>query len=312
MWRRHAALMVWLLVASFQAEARERPAPLGGELRLSLADPIVTARIGDVRLRLRVDFDQRDYIELDPQAAARLPIPFEAGGDAEVGRVIVPGRMAITKLRIERQQAEIQLATHGWDCCEDADGIIGVALLPFQTVRFVGGESARSGRELIYPMSYSKETGLQIEQATPAGPILVQFSLWRGGAVATKAAGTILARAFGGRFDSGYSHIRGPFGVERPVRAMSLSQPARLAGFPVDRLQVRIADFGGRRRFPEEAAQQGDIVVRRKVKAHHDWPSILIGREYLERCSEVVFQTVTRTISLRCAPDMPAPPLPPS
>lgn len=63
---------------------------------------------------------------------------------------------------------------------------------------------------------------------------------------------------------------------------LTLSLPARFAGFAVDRLVVRTADFGGRR-TPGEAAQRRETVVRRKTKAHHDWPAILLGREYLER-----------------------------
>jgi hypothetical protein len=295
------ALLVSVLTGPlFQAEARQRTPALGGELRLDLADPMVTARIGDTPLRLRVDFDQRDSIELNPGAAARLAIPFESGGDAEVGRVLLPGRMAIAKLSIAGQKAEIQLATHGRDCCEGADGVIGAALLPFEVVRLVASGPAPAGRERVYRMDYSKEAGLEIRQATPAGTIRVQFSLARAGAIATKAAGTVLARAYGGRLDGASATMIGPFGIERPVRMLTLGQPAPLTGFSVDRVQVRTADFGGRRTFPGDAAQPGEIVVRKKVKAHHDWPAILLGREYLAGCSEIIFWTVTRSLSLRC------------
>lgn len=304
------ALMACVLAASLPADARKRAPALGGELRLALADPVVSARIGDLRLRLRVDFDQRDSIELNPEAAARLPIVFEPGGDAEVGRVILPGRMAITKMTIEGQEAEIQLATHGRHCCDNADGTIGVALLPFETTRLVGRDSAPLSAERTYRTSYSKEAGLEIGQSTPAGAVRVQFSLGRYGAVATKAAGTVLARGYGGRLDKGYTHIVGPFGIARPVRALTLSRPAWLAGFPVDRLQVRTADFGGRRTFPGEGPQRGEIVVRKRVKAHHDWPSILLGRDYLERCGEIIFRKVTRTLSLRCPAGLAAAPPP--
>lgn len=292
-------LLTCLLSIATQAHARERD--LGGELRLALPDPVVTARIGEVRLRLRVDFDQRDSIELNPAAAARLPIPFEPGGDAEVGRVALPGRMAIAKLTIEGQEAEIQLATHDRDCCDDADGAIGVNLLPFEVISFTGDRPLPPGPGQSYRMSYSKEAGLEIAQATPAGAIRVQLSLRREGAVATKSAGTILARAYGGELARGYSRIAGPFGIERPVRVMTLRPPAPLVGFAVDRLVVRTADFGGRRTFPGEEARRGEIVVRRRTKAQHDWPAIVLGREYLGRCSEIVFATLSRTITLKCA-----------
>jgi hypothetical protein len=293
------ALTALVLALPSQAEARKRPLPLGDELRLDLTDPIVTARIGDVALRLRVDFDQRDSIELNPEAAARLPLPFEPGGDAEVGRVLLPGRMAMARLTIAGQEAEIQLATHDRTCCEGADGAIGAALMPFETIRLVG-RVAPAAQEQVFAMDYSRDGGLVIRQSTPAGAVLVQFSLRHSGAHATKSAGTILLRAYGGRLETGYSRIIGPFGVERPVRALALKRPARLAGFVVDHLQVRTADFGGRRTFPEEGPRPGDILVRKRVKAHHDWPAILLGREYIGRCSEIVFQTISRTLSLRC------------
>lgn len=297
--------MIGLLAGlSLSADARKPSPPLGGELRLPLGNPVVIARIGDVSLRLRVDFDQRDAIELNPAAAARLAIPFVTAEDAEVGRVRLPRRLAIAKMTVAGQEAEIQLATHDRDCCEAADGAIGVSLLPFEVVRLTGAQGTADAAR-SFQMVYSKETGLEIRQPTAAGPVMIQFSLHRPGVIATKSAGAILARAHDGQLDPASADIAGPFGITRPGRNMTLGTPVRLAGFLVKRMQVRTADFGGRRMFPQDAPRRGDIVVRKRVRAQLEWPSVLLGREFLSDCSEILYWTQSRMISLRC-PGEPA------
>ena len=74
-----------------------------------------------------------------------------------------------------------------------------------------------------------------------------------------------------------------------------------LAGFRFDSLRVRTAvHLGGGYQLPRDRAEPGDIVVRKRVRPQEAVPIVLIGRDRLDRCSEIMFDTVSRSLSLRC------------
>jgi hypothetical protein len=283
------------------ASTARKPAPPSGELVLDLANPIVTAKIGDVPLRLMVGFEQKAVVELNPSAAKKLPVAFEPGFEADVGRTTLPGIAASAPMTIGGRTMPVLLSSHGRDCCETADGTISPLLLPYARLRFVRSGPPAALPELDFTMEESEERGLEVRQATRVAPIFVQFSLDRPDTVATSSGGAILAQAYGGHFEGGYVPTVAAFGIERPARTIVLDRPATLAGFHFDRLRTRIADFAGHYELPRDSAEQGDIVVSRRVAPQRAWPVILIGRDRLDRCTEIVFDTLTRRLTLRCA-----------
>ena len=114
-----------------------------GELALDAADPVIDAVIEGVPMRLRVDLDAHDSIELNPAAAKRLGIKYEASVDVYVGRVRLPGRAAIAKVRIGAVERLLQVAEHGRICCAGADGTIGPQLLPYRRIIWRDRKSTR-------------------------------------------------------------------------------------------------------------------------------------------------------------------------
>lgn len=279
----------------------EMPRILPG-LVLDLDDPVIDARIGETVLRLRVDFDRRNTVELNPAAADRLGLPFEAGGGALVGRVRLAERNAVAPVTIAGVAVPLTLSAFDRDCCAGTDGAIGPDLLPYDRVRFVRPGGVAGATERRFPLTRSDEGGMAVAMPTPAGEVFVGFSLGYSGTLATAAAGAILAQAYGGRLTGQRFDVAPAFGVSRPAQRIAFGRTVELAGFAVTELPVRIADFRGSHALPEEPAEAGEILVaRRGPRGQTAWPSILIGRDRIHRCAEILFERAPLAITLRCA-----------
>jgi len=300
-------LLALALSSAGPGRAAKRPQAFTGELRLDRSDPVIEVEIGDVRMRLRVALDQKRLIELNPEAAARLSarppdrhFRFESGFDAQVGRETLRGMQAAAPIGINGRRMLVTVATHGRPCCAGVDGEIGLGLLPYATIRFGGSETEALERTAIFLIEDDSERGPQARVAAGSESIFIQFSLDRPESVATASAGAMLARLHGGRL-SERGTIVAAFGVERPVSALRFPRPVSIAGFPFDELAVRTADFGGRLGFPADPDAPEDIVVARKVTPQSAWPVVLIGRDRLDRCGEVLFDGNRHVLTLRCA-----------
>lgn len=279
--------------------AAARPAgPPQGTLTLDLDDPVVVVIIGGMPLRLRVDLDQRDAIEINDDVAGRLALPFERGSTDEVGRIEVPSRIAPASFEMNGRTMLATLSTHG-RCCRGVDGAVSPALLPYAVIRFVRAGAA-AGSTLSFTITRDSDYGLQSPQPAGRETVLVKFSLTRGETLATASAGAILAQAQGGRFTGGTTPAEVAFGIERPTRTITFDRAITLAGFRFAAIRTRTADFGGRRQLPQEANAPDEIVVRRRVRRQQDWPAIVIGRDRLDRCSEISLAPSTATLTLRC------------
>jgi hypothetical protein len=271
------------------------------ELVLDIADPVIEAKIGETTLRLRVDLDRRNTVELNPAAADRLGLPFEAGAGAMVGRVKLDERNVVAQVTVAGIIVPLTLSAFDRDCCAATDGAIGPDLLPYDRVRFVRAAGIAGATERRFPLTRSGEGGLAIASPTPAGEVFVGFSLGYPGTLATAAAGAILAEAYGGRLADGRFEVAPAFGISRPAQRVILSRSVELAGFPVTDLPVRIADFRGNHALPREAATAGEILVEQSgPRAQTAWPAILIGRDRLDRCAEILFDRAPLAITLRC------------
>ena len=310
---RPARAIMLLALAALPAGggAAKAPPPPEGELVLDMAAPMMEVRIGDVPLRLRVALDQKRLIELNPDAAERLRADppdrrfhFESGFDALVGRETLSGIQAAAPIRINGRKMLVTVASHGRPCCRGVDGEIGIGLLPYAKIRFVRQASAElslpADRISEFTIDDNDEHGPQTSAAVGRQSVNIQFSFERPESVATASAGAILARAYGGRLSDG-GRMVAAFGIERPIAMLHFRQPATVAGFEFRNLPVRTADFAGREQFPTDPDEPGDIVVRKKVSQQQAWPVVLIGRDRTDRCSEAIYDTIARRLTLRCA-----------
>lgn len=292
-----AAVLALIAAAPAAAPAR-RPAPPVGVITLPLPDPVVTATVAGVALRLRVVLDGRGEVALNRAAAERLPIPFEPVPSAEVGRVEVPGVAASAVLAIAGKAAPAALWSFG-ECCEGADGAIDAALLPFAEVRLVRPGGA-GGNERTFLLRRDEDGGMAARAEAGGRAIAVQFALERPGTLATAAAGAILAKAWSGTFAGRYEPVLVAWGVSRPSRMIAFARPGALAGFRFDALRTRTGDFAGRERLPTDPPGADEILVSRRTTHQRGWPVVMIGRDRLDHCVEMRLRTRELVLAMRC------------
>ncbi|WP_116089633.1 hypothetical protein [Sphingomonas crusticola] len=288
--------------AALLLTAAHKPLPPSGELVLDAANPVVEVQIAGVPLRLRVDLDQHDNIELNPAAAAALSaLKWEAGLDTDVGRVRLHSRIAPAILRIDGREQPSQVAEHGRNCCAGSDGAIGPDLLPFATVRW--RRDAAPSPTATRTLSLADSPMFGLSAAGDIGKLRLRFALTQPETVGTAAAGALLAQEYGGHWNGAPRHVTLAFGVSRPARIIAFARNVNLAGFPFDQLLLRISDFAGEARLPTDPVDPGDIVVTRHLDRQRAWPAITLGADRLSRCAEIAYTAVPRTLTLRCAFD---------
>lgn len=304
----------WLLAlagiaAAGSTRAAKPPPPPTGELLLDMTDPVLAVSIGAVPLRLRVGLEAKRLIQLNPDAAARLEASppdrkfhFEPGADAQIGRETLKGVEAAAPITLNKRKMMVTVASHGRDCCEGVDGEIGIGLLPYATIRFARAGIADPGHSIDFAIEDDDETGPETAVPVGRGAIRVQFAFGRADSVATSSAGALLAQAHGGRLTESAPTVAA-FGIVRPTAMLDFPRAVTIAGFRFDQLRVRTADFAGNVAFPADPAHDGDILVRKKVEQQPAWPVVLIGRDRLDSCSEALFDTVAKRLTLRCAFD---------
>lgn len=274
-----------------------------GDLVLDAADPVIAATIAGVAMRLRVDLGAHDTIELNPAAAARLPLVYVGGPDVLVGRIRLLGRTAIAKVRIGSVERPLQVIEHGRDCCAGADGMVGPQTLPYDRVLWRNSSAPAPTRTVRLPLDDEPSTGLSALVPDEAARIRVRFAFWQPESGATAAAGAILAAAWGGRWAGPERQVSAAFGIRRPARPVMFDRPSTLAGFRFDRLMIRTADFGGHEQLPTDPVSPDEIVVTQKVQRQEAWPAVTLGADRLGRCAEVAFAAGPRSVTLRCAFD---------
>lgn len=274
-----------------------------GELTLDAADPVITALLEGVPMRLRVDLSAHDTIELNPAAAARLALKYESGPDVYVGRVRLVGRTAIAKVRIGSVERPIQVVEHGRDCCVGADGAIGPQQLPYGRVLWRNPAAPAPSGIVALMLDDEEATGLSALVPREAARVRVRFAFAQLQSGATAAAGAILAAAWGGTWGGPEQRVPAAFGITRPARPVVFAHPATLAGFRFDHLMVRTADFGGREQLPADPVTADEIVVSQTMPRQEAWPAVTLGADRLTRCVEIVFDAQPRSLTLRCAFD---------
>jgi hypothetical protein len=120
--------------------------------------------------------------------------------------------------------------------------------------------------------------------------------------VATASAAAILAKAYGGHFEGQARQATLVFGVTREVRDMALDRPASLIGFPLARIAVRLADFEGSSKLPQDKAGEGILVRHAPQVPQHGWAAITVGRDLLGRCPRISVYRDEAMIGLACDP----------
>ncbi len=190
-----------------------------------------------------------------------------------------------------------------------ADGAVGPGGLPDPIVRFVLRGPVAGERVVALPMveqgGLGGGWGSQFARINIGGqPMRVRFDPHHARTLATAGAGARIAEVHGGRLTGEVEKAEIVFGIERPIRSMTLAQPIVVAGLPIASLGVRTADFGSAAGIADANAPAPDpdeIVVTARGKRDPDRDRLSIGADQLARCSSIVFDKPAKQIRLTCA-----------
>lgn len=277
---------------------------------------VVPVVINGVALKLRVDPAASGLVVLNPDAVKRAGIlpdrmrtpPGFPGlryrkAWARVGPVQLEGHAGRAAAAIGGETVRLQAIWFDRDASEDADGVISVHHLPYDSVRFALGPPAPGEAETAIDLEYGPSPGLYHRYAPGGEPVAVQVSVHRPVSVATAAAGAVLARAHGGSWDGADERRTVSFGIARPVRPMALAAPLLIEDLAVERFLVRTRDHRGGFDLPSDGPPDPEeIVVTGAVRGQPPRLTLVLGRDQLAGCSSLTYRRAERRLVARCAP----------
>ncbi|WP_203308976.1 hypothetical protein [Sphingomonas beigongshangi] len=138
-------------------------------------------------------------------------------------------------------------------------------------------------------------------------PLRVRIDPLHPRTLATAGAAVRIARHNDGTLSGEAVSTEIRFGIERPVRTMTLARPLAIGPLAIDRLGVRIADNGKADAIREADSgpvktDPDEIVVTASGKKRDLRRDVVsLGADVLARCSSIVFDRAAAVIRLTCA-----------
>lgn len=313
--RRTITATMALLLVGATPPPEARPA----QERVVTGDGIIDVQLNGRPFRLRVD-----------PAAPGMPLVSDAiaeqrglkmgqklgiGFGFSVGPITVMSKTQVVKITYDTPPEKQRVGWTQRPFATAADGSIGPAGLPEPVVRFAL-HPARPGERTItmkleklgFPVSLFGGGWVPSIGIIDVGgaPMRVRFDLYHPRTLATAGAAVRLAQAYDGALSGEARATEIFFGVERPVRDLTLKRPFLLGALSIDRLGVRTSDFGTTGAIRdgdavEPAADPDEIVVTAKGKKRDTRRDTLsLGADQLRHCSSIVFDRNAGVIRLTC------------
>jgi hypothetical protein len=310
------------LVLAVLATAAASPAG-AAELVLDRASGfIVTVVVNGVPLRLRADPAASGLVILNPDSVRRakiqpemvhgrpgIPGLFVRTSYARIGPVSLTGRTGWFNARIGGQPLALRAIWFDRAAIEDADGLISIASLPYDSVTFRLAPVREGEREIVIPVDFVTELGLYHPYPLGGRAIPIQFSLWKPASIGTAAAGALIARGQGGAWHGGSDRRPMSFGILRPVRPMTLVRPLDLDGLRIREFLVRTADFGGGYALPADSDSDPDeIVVTAERALQQARLGLVLGADQFAACSSLRYERAAGRLVLSCTAPALIPP----
>ncbi|HEV2816065.1 MAG TPA: hypothetical protein VGW40_02425 [Allosphingosinicella sp.] len=283
------------------------------------ADYLVPVEINGIVLRLRADPAASGLVILNPGAVRRAKIQPELirgrpgipglyirESLARVGPVRLAGRTRALAGRIGGAIVPLRAIWFDRDAIDGADGLISVALLPYDSVSFRLRPARGDESESALALEFVTELGLYHPWPLGERAIPIQFSLWRPASIGTAAAGALLARDRAGAWQGGLERRPLSFGIVRPVRPLLLARPIELGRLSVRRFLVRTGDYRGGYALPRDSDLDPDEIVvtaERAVQAAR--LNLILGQDQFGACSSLRFERAPRRLVLSCAVNPP-------
>jgi hypothetical protein len=297
------AATLTLLPVILHARTSIKPKP-SGIIELS-GDFIIPVTMNGKALKLQVDPDIESVRLINPEIANALSL--KTGGIFGVAYTLGPIEIEGDSRRVDIDFGDIALRRRVvWfqrPASSAANGVIGPGGLPYEIIRFnlrpkVAGERALSLP--LSPVGIFGVTGGEAYSQIGGRKVDIGFSFERDENVVVAPTGVLIARLNGGGFSGEKRNTVIRFGIQRPVRPMSLVRPIEIGGIAVSNFLVRTTDFGDSSSIPEgQKVDEDEIVVTAKSKKKRN-DRITLGRSFLSKCSSLTYDFPAKLVRLSC------------
>ncbi len=230
------------------------------------------------------------------------------GIQAIVGTTIIPGHTGKAKFLIDGRESNLRALWFDKPAASQLEGLAGPNALAQSVIRLNTGVAVEHPTVFSLPIQVNNnKVGTQI--TVDQTPIFVMFNPLREHTIASAAAGQVISAAHGGRWSGTSNTEATDFGIDRPVRGLSLATPIDIGALRIQTMLVRDysrvsgVEEGGASASaldPSEATLPAVVVTadtKSKVKPLY---YLTLGRDALGHCGSITFNKDANRIELSC------------
>lgn len=277
------------------------------------ADKALAAELLGVDDRGHIDA-QKNRVVIKRATAARI-CPLWVSGDSRYLAISWPSPIPEASDRIanaDEVMGRQELAWYDSDEVGDTRLIAGPFAVPAPRIGFQIGKASASDSTVDFTLdnrSRWEPATITIPIGADKIPVRFIFAPHLPHSIATAAAGSAIARAYGGKFAGPVEQVSVAQGVRRPARLVRLDSPLKLGEMKMHNMLVRPADCGSTTAIQEESAPKDmpaadDIVVTGNKSREPSWYALVyLGKDALVGCSYLLFDKASKKVSLTCARD---------
>jgi hypothetical protein len=271
-------------------------------------DYVIEGLVGETPVSLKVDAGTPDRPILNPKFVEKIDLKKSLiPGGFNIGPVKVPANTKVVKFEFDGMDWKRRSLWADRAYTTEYDGGVGPAGIPHDIITFKLRTPQAGEQKFVLPLIQNGNSVTKLEVAGKS--IDVTFTLKRDRALATAAAGAIIAENHGGAFAGEIETAKIALGVERPIRAITLSKPIDIIGLALDSFFVRTKDGGDSSGIADgdlgdDAKDLNEIVViGKKGKKDKNRYAISLGRDDLSHCSSITYNKLVKEIQLFCKPE---------
>jgi hypothetical protein len=291
-----------LIVASLASAALARKMPLS--TLVIGPNATVDGQVASQSAKFLFKANGPSTLILNPDAAVRFGLKtgfIGIGLRIKVGPVGIAGNTSVTRYSVNGYEQKKRIAWFVRPVATGYSGTLGPSAFA-QNVVTLQLRPSKSGEQThMFPLVDRGYLGVGTWAKVGKQQIFVQWDMSSRHSSATAAAGAALAASNTGQFVGKVWQDAIAFGVERPVRRMTLSSPFRLGPLHIDSFVTRTTDYGDTRGIPDADADQNEIVVLGKSKSSKAISTVAIGTDAMVSCSSITFNKKLKQILLRCS-----------
>lgn len=319
----YATLVIFCATAAIPVFANDKPAPLPDELVLS-GDNVITVQIEGQPVRLQVRPDTYSFVTINAETGTRLKLNFDKVAVSfgyMVGPYMVDAPTKPLRINLGAKEEKNRIAwTLRHQATTVADGIISPISLPYKRVTFKLRDSAGGDvQQYTLPLDSFGFFGLGgtgTTVKTGKAKVQAKFSLTKQDNLIDASAANWLANWRGGVFTGAPQEMEIAYGIKRPVRKLTLSEPIAIGPFMLNSMMARYKDSGDTAGIKEAMAEpagdgktakaaredQDEIVVTgKKQKDADNTIHVTLGSDFLKTCTTVTYDLDKREIRMMCA-----------